>query len=301
VRTKHGEIVQDLNKEDFRLAEEGHPQTIRYFSREADLPLTLGLLVDTSLSQRGVLDEERRASYGFLDQILREERDLAFVIHFDVEVELLQDLTSSRKKLETSLGQLRTPQPGFRRRDPDSPGPRTGGRRNGVGTALYDAVLLASDELMKKQSGRKALIMLSDGVDHGSKVTLTHAIEAAQRADTLVYTILFSGAAMYGGGSNPQRGSRGRRGRMPPPRTRLDGRKILERLSRETGGGFFEVTKKQSVSQIYSHIQEELRSQYSIGYTPQRTDAGPGFRKISLTTSRKGLLVRAREGYFAGQ
>ncbi|MCU1272850.1 MAG: von Willebrand factor, type [Bryobacterales bacterium] len=154
---------------------------------------------------------------------------------------------------------------------------------------------------MKKQSGRKSLIMLSDGVDHGSKVPLTHAIEAAQRADTLVYSVLFYDAQMYRGGfGNPRIGRRGgSRARMP--QTRPDGKKVLERLSKETGGGFFEVSAKQSIGQIYSRIQEELRNQYSIGYTPDRTDAGPGFRKISLTTKQKGLLVRTRDGYFAGR
>ncbi len=300
VSNKQGQIVQNLNKEDFALTEDGRPQTIRYFSRESGLPLTLGLLVDTSMSQRRVLEEERSASYRFLDQVLREDKDLAFVIHFDVEVELLQDFTSSRKKLEASLGSLRTPEPGqLRRRDPGSPGPR-GGQRNGAGTLLYDSVLLASDELMRNQSGRKAAIMLSDGVDHGSKVPLTHAIEAAQRADTLVYSVLFSDAQMYGGGygNYPRMGRRGgQRGRMP--QTRPDGKKVLERLSRETGGGFFEVSRKQPIGQIYSRIQEELRNQYSIGYTPDKTDAGVGFRKIGLTTKQKGLVVRTRDGYYA--
>jgi VWFA-related protein len=299
VRNKHGEIVRDLTKDDFALTEDDRQQTIRYFSRETDLPLTLGLLVDTSMSQRRVLGEEQSASYRFLDQVLREDKDLAFVIHFDVEVELLQDFTSSRKKLESSLGSLRTPEPGPRgRRYPPGPqGPR-GGRN--AGTLLYDSVLLASDELMRKQSGRKALIMLSDGVDHGSKVPLTHAIESAQRADTLVYSILFSDARMYQGGfgNNPRMGRRGgQRGRMQ--QTRPDGKKVLERLSKETGGGFFEVSNKQSISQIYGRIQEELRNQYSLGYTPDRTDAGTGFRKISLATKQKGLLVRTRDGYYA--
>ena len=254
------------------------------------------------MSQRRVLDEERSASYSFLDKVLREDKDLAFVIHFDVEVELLQDFTSSHKKLESSLGLLRTPEPGqLRRRDPGSSGPRVG-QRNGAGTLLYDSVLLASDELMKNQSGRKAVVMLSDGVDHGSKVPLTHAIEAAQRADTLVYSILFSDAQTYGGGfgNYPRMGRRGgQRGRMPQ-QTRPDGKKILERLSRETGGGFFEVSRKQSIGQIYSRIQEELRNQYSLGYTSDATDTA-AYRKIHLMTKQKGLLVRTRDGYYAGR
>ena len=111
VRDKKGQIVQNLTKDDFTLEEDGHPQTIRYFSRETDLPLTLGLLIDTSMSQRRVLGQERTASYRFLDQVLREDKDMAFVIHFDREVELLEDLTSSRKKLESALTALETPQP----------------------------------------------------------------------------------------------------------------------------------------------------------------------------------------------
>ncbi|MCU1272851.1 MAG: von Willebrand factor, type [Bryobacterales bacterium] len=134
VRNKQGQIIHNLNKEDFALTEDGRAQTIRYFSQETDLPLTLGLLVDTSLSQRRVLDEERNASYRFLDQVLREDKDLAFVIHFDTEVELLQDFTSSRKKLESSLGSLRTPEPGFRgRRYP--PGPRAHAAGSVLGAA----------------------------------------------------------------------------------------------------------------------------------------------------------------------
>src|SRR5436305_7513853 len=151
VRDKHKQIVRNLSKDDFILEEDGRPQTIRYFAQETDLSLTLGLLVDTSLSQRRVLDEERQASYRFLEQVLREDKDLAFLIHFDREVELLQDLTSSRQKLEAALSQLEMPQ--MNRRGPGGGGPGRGGmgrRRGGGGTSLYDAVLLASDELMKK-------------------------------------------------------------------------------------------------------------------------------------------------------
>ena len=201
VRNKHGEIVRNLTKDDFMLEEDDRPQTIRYFARETDLPLTLGLLVDTSMSQRRVLDQERSASSTFLDQVLRVNKDMAFVIHFDREVELLQDLTSSRQKLQSALGLLQTPQP-TQEGGSNSPGSYPGsGRRaggGGGGTLLYDAVYLASNELMKKQQGRKALIVLSDGVDRGSKETLASAVEAAQRADTLVYSILFADEQAYG-------------------------------------------------------------------------------------------------------
>jgi VWFA-related protein len=312
VRDKQGQIVRNLTKDDFALEEDSHPQTIRYFSQEINLPLTLGLLIDTSMSQRRVLGKERTASYTFLERVLREDRDQAFVIHFDREVELLQDLTSSRKKLESALGSVDTPAPAQRGGGgyPSGSGGSGGSRgRRGGGTSLYDSVLLASDELMRKQTGRKALILLTDGVDNGSKVTLSTAIESAQRADTLVYSVLFADPDAYGGGYNPgprmgggrrggYGGGGGGRGRYPQ-QSHPDGKKILERLSRETGGGFFEVTKKQSIEQIYDRIEEELRNQYSLGYTSDAKDAAGGFRKIRVTTPKqKSLIVQTRDGYY---
>jgi VWFA-related protein len=297
VRDKKGQIVRNLTKDDFKLAEDGRPQTIRYFSQESGLPLTLGLLVDTSMSQRRVLGKERDASYRFLDQVLREDRDKAFLIHFDREIELLQDLTSSRKKLETALDQLESPEQN-RPSGGGYGGHRGGGHHGGGGTTLYDSVLLASDELMKKQAGRKAVITLTDGVDNGSKVTLTSAIESAQRADTLVYSILFAdpdayGAMGHGGFGGGHGGYPGRQ------RSRTDGKPILQRLSHETGGGFFEVSKKEPVEKIYEQIQEELRNQYSIGYTSDHRDTAGGYHKIQLTTSKSDLIVQTRDGYYS--
>src|SRR5580693_9069918 len=282
VRDKHGALVRNLTKDDFALEQDGHPQTITYFAPDSDLPLTLGLLVDTSMSQRRVLDQERDASHAFLDHLLREDKDKAFVIHFDHEVELLQDLTSSRQKLEASLDQLGRPQ--FSQTsgggssgggDPDSGGSGGGGGRGshgygGGGTLLYDAVYLASDELMKKQQGRKALIILSDGVDHGSKETLRDAIETAERSDTLVYSILFADQEGYGngggyGGGHHGGGMGGGGGHRYPQQSRPDGKKVLEQMSKETGGRFFEVSKKEPIDQIYAEINEELRSQYGLG------------------------------------
>ena len=311
VRDKHGQIVSNLTKDDFKLEEDGRAQTIRYFAKETDLPLTLGLLVDTSVSQRRVLEQERIASYAFLEHLMREDKDKAFVIHFDWDIELLQDLTASRKKLNIALEKLDNPQ--FEQSSGGG-SPGSGGHRRGGGTTLYDAVFLASDELMQKQQGRKALIILSDGVDTGSKLTLTRAIEAAQRANTLVYSILFSDAQAYGSGGygihmggmgggmgRPGGGGMGRGGPQGYPRESLpDGKKVLEQVSRETGGRFFEVSKKQSIDQIYASIEEELRNQYSLGYSPDKSDTAPGYRKIHLTTTQKDLLVQAREGYYSG-
>jgi VWFA-related protein len=302
VRDKHGKLIPNLTKDDFVLDQDGHPQTISYFVHESDLPLTLGLLVDTSMSQRRVLDQERTASRAFLDHVLREEKDKAFLIHFDHEVELLQELTSSRQKLEASLNQLQTPQFSQASGGGSPGGGRGSHGRGGAGTLLYDAVFLASDELMKKQQGRKALIILSDGVDHGSKETLQESIESAQRTDTLVYSILFADKEEFGNGGGfggPHMGGRGGGGYpRRPQETRPDGKKILEQISRETGGRFFEVSKKQTIDQIYSAIDEELRTQYSLGYTPDKADASVGYHKIHLTTKQKDLVVQTRDGYY---
>jgi VWFA-related protein len=324
VRDRHGALVRNLGKDDFVLQQDGHPQTITYFAPDSDLPLTLGLLVDTSGSQRRLLDQERDASHAFIDHLLREDKDKAFVIHFDREVELLQDLTSSRQKLEASLDQLGRPQfsqtgsGGSSGSDPGNGGSGGGGRGSrggygGAGTLLYDAVFLASDEVMKKQQGRKAIVVLTDGVDRGSKETLRDAIETAQRADTLVYSILFAdkegygnsgNGGGYGGGHMGGMGGGGMGGgghRRQPQESQPDGKKILQQLSKETGGRFFEVTKKETIDQIYAEIDEELRNQYALGYTPEKADADAGYHKIELGTKQKDAVVQTREGFYIGR
>ena len=327
VRDKKGQIVRNLTKDDFVLQEDGRPQVIKYFTQDANLPLTLGLLVDTSLSQRNVLDQERNASKVFLDQMLTNAKDKAFLIHFDREVELLQDLTSSREKLQAGLELLRTPQHEGSNSDPSdpqsAPGSGNGQPRvhRGGGTLLYDAIYLASNELMKKQPGRKALIVLSDGDDRGSKESLQSAIEAAQRADTVVYSVLFAdnhresgGFGFPGGGGMGRRGGGfpgggfpggggsgggGRGGGRNPQEPHVDGKKILDRISKETGGRLYEVSKKQAMDQIYDSIAEELRTQYNLGYTPDKGNAEAGYHKISLAAKQKDLVVQTREGYYA--
>jgi len=315
VRDKHGQIVPTLSKDDFLLQVDGRPQNIRYFARESDLPLTLGLLVDTSLSQRRVLEEERTASYDFLRDVMREDRDRAFVINFDSETVLDQDLTNSKPKLETALDRVHVAEPqngGYGRGG--GGGYPSGGGGHGVGhrpagTTLYDAVFLASDELMQKQQGRKALILLTDGVDQGSKYTLDRAIEAAQRADTMVYSILFSDPEAYnrpmgypgghhGGWGGPWGGGPMGGGRMPMPESHPDGKKVLQRLSQETGGHFFEVSKKESVEAIYKQVQDELRNQYSLGFSPERAEESMGYHKILLAAKPKDLVVQTRQGYY---
>jgi VWFA-related protein len=328
VRDKHGKIVQDLTKDDFTLQEDNRPETIKYFSKDTNLPLTLGLLVDTSRSQTGVLEAERNASRSFLEQMLVKEKDKAFLIHFDREVELLQDLTSSKEKLQAALDLLKTPSDRDRSSDPnDSDDSRSGsGSHRGGGTQLYDAVFLAANELMKKQQGRKALIILTDGVDRGSKTYLESAIESAQRADTVIYSIYFAdhgegqrqnrgmgrggggggwpgggggGWPGGGGGGYPGGGGGGRGGQRRSEEPHTDGKKILERVSKETGGRFFEVSKKEPVGEIYDSIVEELRSQYSLGYTPDKDSDTSGFHHLQLAVKRKDMTVQTRVGYYA--
>jgi VWFA-related protein len=341
VRDKKSALIQNLTKDDFALQVDGHPQTIRYFDKDTNLPLILGLLVDTSLSQRTVIDEEREASSTFLDQMLTTPKDQAFVVQFARQVELLQDLTTSRPKLQAALKELDTPSNNSRPpSDPDDPNDGNGRRRAG-GTALYDAVFLASDEIMSKQTGRKALIILSDGVDNGSKETLVKSIEAAQRANTLIYAIYFKGEEPHndnhshsggggypggrgggypggypgggypggrgggypggggggypGGGGNP--GGGGGRGNV----NHADGKKTLERMAQETGGRLFEVSKKQTVAQIYTQIAEELRAQYRLGFTPDQASATDGYHQIDLSLHQKGLTIQTREGYYTGK
>ena len=269
VRDKKGAFISNLGKDDFSLSEDGRPQTIRYFARDTDLPLTLGLMVDTSGSQQRVLDAERGASFRFLDQVLRPNKDQVFLMQFDSAVRMRQPLTSSLKKLDDALAYV------------DTETLHQLQMQHGGGTLLYDAVAQASNDVMKNEKGRKALIVLSDGVDLGSYGSLADSIEAAQRADTLVYSILYSDSRAYGFLGGP------------------DGRRVLESMSRETGGGFFEVSKKQTVDRIFTILEEELRTQYSLGYVSDKPVTLSEFRGIQLTAKPKGLVVEARQKYWA--
>ncbi len=268
VRDRDGRILNNLTAGDFVLTEDGIPQKIRYFVRESDLPLTIGLLVDTSRSQTGVLDEESSASYKFLDQVLREGKDQAFIVHFDTRVETLQGLTSSRVKLASALQGLSIP--------------------GEAATFLYSAVRDSSQNPMQDQTGRKALILLTDGVAYRDPTTIDTAIEFAQRADSIIYSIRFSDPVPI----RPLRAAF-------VASMKEHGKLELERMAKETGGVSYGVSKNRSIEAIYSEIEEALRNQYSIGYTPSRPSPDGKFHKIKLTTRDRHSVVTTREGYYA--
>jgi VWFA-related protein len=273
VKDKKGTLIPNLKKEDFQIFEDGKPQTIKYFSSETNLPLTLGMLVDTSGSMAAVLPVEKEIGGIFIRQIMR-EKDLAFLINFDVNVELANDMTSSSREIARALNEVKI-----------NTGGSAGGGIPGIGqgpipisrprgTALYDAVYLAAHDKLASEVGRKAMIILTDGMDNGSKVNLKDAIEAAQRADTICYVLLVSDPA-YG---------------------RDD--RDMGKLAEETGGRLIDVgSKPEKMKQAFDRVSEELRSQYSIGYTPTNTKKDGSFRKIEIKTPQG--KVQARKGYYA--
>ena len=268
VRDKDGRVVRDLTPDDFVLLEDGAPRKIRYFSQETDLPLTVGLLVDTSRSQTGVLDQERRASRTFLDRVLRPDKDQAFIAHFDERVDVLQGLTSDKARLAASLDRLSIP--------------------GHYATLIFSAVKECAEGVMRRQAGRKAFILLTDGVAYHDEVTIGTAIEFAQRADTIVYAIRFSDAV------HPYRPIRA----AVLSAAKEKGKGALARMARETGGTSFDVSPARPIEAVYAQIEEALRNQYSIGYTPDRPPGAGQYHKILLKPKRKGLVVTARDGYY---
>jgi VWFA-related protein len=325
VRDKKGALVTSLKVSDFTLTEDGRPQTIKSFSRESNLPYRVGLLVDTSRSVSGAMESERKAAGKFVDLMLPADpkiaspaqADQAFLIHFDREVELLEDFTNSREKLHRELDDMGA----TRAEQNTSQGPETSGDERGSGqtrshggTQLYDAIYLASHELMEPKDGRKALVVFSDGADRGSKESLNDAIDAADKANVAIYTIYFKGeqeamqngfpgGGHHGGGGYPgggggyPGGGGGRRG-GGQSESSVDGKKIMEKIATRTGARYFEAKKKDNLDEIYSQIAEELRGQYLLTYTPDKVDTDGGFHKVALKANGD-LIVVTREGYYA--
>jgi VWFA-related protein len=277
VKDKHGALIPNLKKEDFQVSEDGKPQTIKYFAAESDQPLTLGLLIDTSGSQMRVLPMEQDVGAAFLRDVLT-PKDLAFLINFDIAVNLLQDFTSDTARLRRSMEETRIN---------DGGGSGAGGiagagqgtipNARPKGTLLYDAVYLASREKLQPESGRKALVLLTDGGDQGSDETLANAIEAAQRSEVIVYVIMIADRAHFMPGDNE-----------------------MHKLADQTGGHVIDVgNDPKKLRQAFDQIGAELRSQYMIGYTPANTALDGKYRKLEIKAAAPDYKIQARKGYYA--
>jgi VWFA-related protein len=262
VSDKRGGLVTDLGKEDFEIREDGRKQEIRYFTRETDLPLTVAMLVDVSGSVRSVLENERVAAGRFFDTVLR-PNDHALLLGFSSTLVLWQDFTSSSQRLNNALSQLHAIR--FR-------GLPAGGQMM-PGTLLYDAVYQTAVGKLEGVSGRKAMLIVSDGLDNGSRKHLDDAVQAVQATNTIVYAVCYD--------------------------DKYFGCAFLNSLARPTGGQMFVTGKKQTLDEIFHLIEEELRSQYSIGFTPVNAARDGKFRRLDVKVRPKGLRVSVRRGYYA--
>jgi len=278
VKDKKGALIPNQTKDDFELFEDGKPQTIKYFAAESNLPLTLGILIDSSGSQARVLEMEKEVGGAFLNDILR-EKDEAFVIDFDVNVDLLQDFTNDVRRLKAALNKAKINTGGG-----GGSLPGLGGgpipTSNPRGTLLYDAVYLAAHDELAHEVGRKAMILLTDGEDQGSQLRIRDAIEAAQKSDSICYVLLIADRGFYGG-------------------IGYSGDSEMKKLANETGGRVIEVGNKfDKLKDAFEQIARELRSQYNIGYTPTNPTLDGTFRKVEIR-SKQGYKIQSRSGYYA--
>ncbi len=282
VKDKHGALIPNLTKDDFDIFEDGQKQTVKYFTPETNLPLTLGILIDSSGSQLHVLDMEKEVGGAFLKQVLT-DKDLAFVLDFDVDASLIQDYTRDVQRLQKALNSVKI-NSGVTM--PTLPGAGGGPVPTAAspGTVLYDAVYLSAHDMLSKEVGRKAMILLTDGQDEGSKLKIKDAIEAAQKADSIVYVLLCAdrggylsaGMGYYGEGD-------------------------MKKLTEQTGGRVINVGNKfDKLREAFDQIAAELRSQYNIGYTPTNTKLDGGYRKLEIK-NKQNYKIQARAGYYAGR
>lgn len=335
VRDKKGTPVASPTKDELALSEDGSAQSILALTPASEQPLTFGLLVDTSTGQRGATAEEKAASAGFINAIMQSQRSSAakvqgFVVHFDREVELLQDLTPSKEKVLNGASLLDSP-------EPPVAGAETAG--SGAQTLLYDAMYLATGEITGKQTGRKVLVLFSNGVDRGSKESLRTAIDTAQRTGTIVYAVYVkgeeqkrennnqpgngqgrqrgggfpgSGGGWPGGGGYPSGGGypgggypgggggypNGGSQRPQQQPAKVDGKRILADLVTPTGGRVFELTKKENAAAIYAMIEDDLAHQSMLTFMPDKAGARPGFHSLKLESKQKDTVVDAPDGFY---
>ena len=282
VKDKNNNLVPHLNKSDCTVLEDKQPQTWKSFIAENNLPLTLGILLDTSGSQYRVLPLEQDAGSQFLERVLK-PKDEAFLLSFDVNVDLLQDFTNSprlltramsKAEINTAGGNGAAGPPGIG----GGPVPTIGDPK---GTLLYDAIYLASNEKLNQESGRKAMIILTDGEDQGSRTKISEAVAAAQRSNAMIYVILIADTGFYGGWG-------------------YSGYSAAKRLSDETGGRVINVGNNgKKLQEAFAQIEDELRTQYAGTYTPTNAKMDGTFRHLSMECRGDGLKVQTRRGYFA--
>lgn len=267
VRDKNKRIVGDLKQEDFKVYEDSQEQKIAFFSKEVTMPITLGLLIDTSGSEQYRLGAEQEAASRFLERVMK-KGDMAMVISFDLDVDLLADFTDDRSQLERSINKAKI--------GAVSGGVVTPGTipSNGGGTMFYDAVFLACNDKLATEAGRKALVIITDAQDEGSKVRLEEAIEAAQRTDTVIH-VLYVHDYRFGRGD------------------------IARKMADETGGRMIDVSSEKKLTEAFDLISEELRSQYTLGYYPSNTARDGQFRRVKVETTNKDYKLLTRKGYYA--
>jgi VWFA-related protein len=281
VKDKHGALIPNLTKADFDIAEDGTPQTIKYFTAESNLPLTIGMMIDASGSQRNVIEMEKEVGGAFLRQILT-DKDEAFVLSFDITVDLLQDFTRDNHRLQAALNKAKVNVDYTSGGIPGMGGGPVPQHGNSPGTLLYDAVYLSAHDMLAKEVGRKAMVLLTDGQDEGSRLKIQDAIEAAQKADSIVYVLLCADRGFYGGFGYSGEGD-------------------MRKLTEQTGGRVINVGNKfDKLKEAFDQIAAELRSQYNIGYTPSNTKQDGSYRKLEIK-SKENYKIQSRAGYYAGR
>ena len=284
VKDKAGNLVPHLTKDDCTITEDKEPQKLKSFMAETQQPLTLGILLDTSGSQQRVLPLEQEVGSQFLERVLR-QKDEAFLLSFDVDVDLMQDFTNSARLLTRAMNkaEINTAGGNGAAGIPGAGGGTVPTIGNPKGTVLYDAVYLASNVKLNQESGRKAMILLTDGEDEGSRAKIGEAIAAAQKSNVIVYTILIADREFYGGYNMG-----------------YSGFSAMKKMTEETGGRLIDVGNNgKKLEAAFQQIEDELRTQYVASYTPSNTKLDGGFRKLAVECRGDGMKVQVRKGYYA--
>jgi VWFA-related protein len=282
VKDKAGNLVPHLTKEDCTVSEDKVPQTLKSFVAETHQPLTLGILLDTSGSQQRVLPLEQEVGSQFLERVIK-AKDEAFLLSFDVDVDLLQDYTNNTRLLTRAMdkAEINTAGGNGAAGIPGAGAGTVPTIGTPKGTLLFDAVYLASNQKMNQETGRKAMILLTDGEDEGSRIKINEAIAAAQKTNVMLYTILIADRGFYGGFG-------------------YSGFSAMKKMTEETGGRLIDVGNNgKKLEAAFQQIEDELRTQYVASYTPSNTKQDGGFRHIAVECRGDGMKVQVRKGYFA--